>query len=98
MDRYTRIADKIVMGASNKDRNVSDLVDGARRVRGDIQKAYKDLLKLGRKVKYIEPVGPLVSDAINGILEAEMAVKAVVDAGNEWAQSRMAKRQGEENE
>ena len=79
---------RIRQAVSNKDRYMSDLIIGAREIREDIKKLYKDFLKVGKKVKYIEPVGSLVSDAVNELLEAEMAIKAVVDAGNEWISYR----------
>ena len=74
--------------AGNKDRVVADLIDGAKRLRQDLDRVYKELLSLGRKAKYLEPVGPAVAEAINEIQEAEMAVKRVVDAGNVWATGR----------
>lgn len=91
MDRLERIAEVVVM-ASNKDRNVSDVVAEARNIRHALQQAYKDFLKVGRKVKYLEPVGSLVAEAINSLVEAEMSMKAVVDAGNEWEQARTARK------
>jgi hypothetical protein len=76
------------IAAGNKDKSMSEMIDGARDIRTSMNKLYKDFLKLGRKVKYIEPVGSLVAEAINEIIEAEMAIKAVVDAGNQWAGTR----------
>ena len=74
--------------SSNKDKGMVELVDGTRKIRNSLQSIYKEFLKLGRKVKYIEPVGPLVAEALNELIDAEMALKAVVDAGNEWNDAR----------
>jgi hypothetical protein len=49
---------------------------------------YKELIRLGAKVKYLEPVGPMVADAINEMIEAELALKRVVDTGNDWTRNR----------
>ena len=85
MNRHEKIAVRV---ASNKDKSMIDLIEGARKIRAEINNLYKDFLKLGRKVKYIEPVGPLVAEAINEIIEAEMAIKAVIDAGTAWNDTR----------
>ena len=75
--------------AGNKDRNVEDLVDGTSKIRGALTRL-KDFLRLGSKVKYLEPVGSEVSTAINELLGAELALKRVVDSGNEWVRGRSA--------
>ena len=75
--------------AGNKDKHIADLIDGARKIRTSIQQFYKDFLRMGKKVKHLEPVGSLVAEAINEMIEAEMALKAVVDAGTDWASARV---------
>jgi hypothetical protein len=74
--------------SSNKDRNVTDLVSGTLRIRRSLDGLYKELIRLGAKVKYLEPVGPMVADAINEMIEAELALKRVVDTGNDWTRNR----------
>jgi len=78
--------------AGNKDKYMADLVSGTRKIRETLNGLYKEFLRLGRKVKHLEPVGPMVAEAVNEMIEAEMALKRVVDSGNEWSRQRGASR------
>ena len=79
-----RIAERIVMGMSQNERKVHEVVVTARDARQTIDRTRKDLLAVGRKVKYIGDVGSAVSEALMTLEEADLRVKDVVDRGNRF--------------
>lgn len=79
------IAENVTAG---KDRDVGELVSGAGRIREALRELYRELLILGRRMKHFDVLGPAVADALNELIEADLALKRVVDSGNEWALRR----------
>jgi hypothetical protein len=79
-----RIAERIVMGMSQNEQKVFAVVKTARDARQTIDRTRKDLLAVGRKVKYLGDVGTAVSEALMTLEEADLKVKTVVDRGNRF--------------
>lgn len=75
---------KIMSGNSPKEQKVRAVVDEAQQIRGVLDRAHKDLLSVGRKVKYIDGVGQAALEAIWAIQEADLRTKEVVDSGKRY--------------
>ena len=82
-----RIAEKVardMAGVSQKEQKVQDVVDAAAQVRRVVDRARKELLSVGKKVKYVDGVGDAALEAIWALEEADLKAKAVVDRGHEF--------------
>ena len=84
---FERIAERVargVAGMSQKEQKVQDVVDVAQEARRVIDKARKELLSVGRKVKYVDGVGNAALEAIMALEDADLKAKAVVDTGHRF--------------
>ena len=82
-----KIAESVVRtmsGMSQQEQKVHAVTEMAKQTRRIVDKAYKDLLSVSKKVKYVEEVGNAAQEAIWALNEADLKTKAVVDAGHRY--------------